>query len=116
MKPIEKKCFRLVQEIVCERDGVCQRCGKMPISGHHFFGRRNHSTCFDPQGMLGLCVECHAWAHSYPEMARELLRSLVGDECYTWLEALSRTVCRLKEGDFRLIAERLRKQLEGMKG
>jgi hypothetical protein len=47
-------------------------------------------------------------------MARELLRETIGEERYTHLAYLSSQVVRLREKDFRDIAEGLRKQLEGM--
>ena len=114
MTSAERRCARLVQQVVCERDRVCQRCGATPICGHHFWSRRHHGTAFDPQALLGLCVECHQWAHTSPEMAKILLRTILGDERYTWIEALSKSICKLNEADFRDIAEGLKQTLEEM--
>ena len=116
MKPIEKKCFRLVQEIVCLRDRVCRRCGATPISGHHLWSRRNHSTAFEPDSMLGLCLDCHARAHNNPKDCQALLREKIGEERYIYLEALSRETVRLREPNFKAIALDLQSKLAEMRG
>lgn len=119
MKVAENICFRLAQEIVCERDRVCQRCGNTPycISGHHVFGRRNHSTAFEPDACLGLCVSCHdGWARKCPQEAKDMLRAKIGEERYIYLEALSRETVRLREPDFKAIAVELSIKLERMRG
>ena len=117
MKAAEKKCFRLVQEIVCLRDRVCQRCCAMPISGHHCFGRRNHSTAFEPDSCLALCPSCHdGWARKCPQGARDLLGATIGEERFTHLEFLSKQVVRLRPKDFSDIAAELGKRLERMRG
>ncbi len=116
MKAAEKKCARLVQEIVCLRDRVCQLpgCRRTPISGHHVLGRSNHGSAFEPDSLLGFCIWHHVpWAHKHPQECKDLLRSIIGEKRFSWLEVLSREVVRYREKDYRLIAEGLRKQLEG---
>ena len=92
MTSAERRCARLVQQVVCERDRVCV-CGKTPICGHHVWSRRNHSVAFEPDALIGLCSVCHQLVHSCPEMGRTLLRERLGEERYTWLEALSKSIC-----------------------
>jgi 5-methylcytosine-specific restriction endonuclease McrA len=113
----EKKCFRLVQEIVCLRDRVCRRCGMTPISGHHVFGRRNHGSSFEPDSCLGLCPDCHDhWARTWPLEVQDLLREKIGEERYNYLARLSSQTVRLREKDFRDIAIKLGRKLAEMKG
>ncbi len=118
MNVAEKKCFRLVQEIVCERDRVCQRCGSIgPISAHHVFSRRNKGSAFEADSCLGLCPPCHdGWARKHPQEVHQLLTAILGYEHYTHLEYLSNQVVRLREADFKNIAVELQKKLEGMRG
>ena len=109
MKAAEKSCARLIQQIVCLRDRVCQRCGATPICAHHAWPRRNHATSFESDALIGLCLECHQQAHLNPREFREFVRSKIGEECYEYLESLSNQVVRLREKDYIEIAERLRK-------
>ncbi len=112
MNAAEKKAFRLVQEIVCQRDRVCQRCGAVPISGHHVFGRRNHATAFDPDSCIALCPPCHDGpARQHPSEIHALLVSKIGIERYTHLAFLSKEVVRLRDADFKAIAIELQEKL-----
>ncbi len=111
----EKKCFRMLQEIVCERDKFCQRCGSIgPISAHHVFSRRNKGSAFEADSCLGLCLYDHAWAHKHPEAAHDLLRAKIGEERFAHLEYLSRQVVRLHDTDCKSIAAELKSKLETM--
>jgi hypothetical protein len=116
MKPIEKKCRALWQEIVCRRDRFCQRCYTIPITGHHVFGRTHNGSSFEPDSGLGVCVDCHEWARECPQEARDLLREKIGAERYAYLEARSREVVRLREKDFKQIYIDLRSILDKIKG
>ncbi len=115
MNAAERKCRVLWQRVVTGRDKVCVRCGAVPTTGHHVFPRRHLGTAFEPDNGLGLCVECHAWAHLWPEMSRVLLRTRLGEQRYAFVEALSKTSPRLREGDYNRISADLKKILEGMK-
>lgn len=117
MTAAEKKCFRLIQEIICLRDRVCRRCGGVPISGHHVFGRRNHGSAFEPDSCLGLCSDCHDhWARIDPHDCHDLLREKIGEERYNHLAYMTSQTVRLRETDFRDIAIGLGKILTEMKG
>lgn len=108
----EKKCYSLIQAIVCKRDGICKRCGAAPISGHHVFGRRNHGSAFNPDSCLGLCPDCHdGWARTCPGEVHDLLREQIGDERYEHLAFLSNQVARLREKDYLDISIELGKKL-----
>jgi ribosomal protein S27AE len=108
MNALKHDCYALIQEIVCKRDKVCQRCGRNPISAHHVFGRKNHGSAFEPDSCLALCAECHdGWARKCPQEAKDLLRTRFGEERYTYLAFSSREVCRLRDSHFRQIRERL---------
>lgn len=116
MNKVEKRCFSLIQQIVCRRNPFCQRCGATPVSGHHVMGRRNHGSAFEPDSCLALCVSCHdGWARTWPLECQDLLREKIGAERYVYLAALSRETSRLREKDFREIAEGLKKRLEKVK-
>ena len=118
MTSAERRCARLVQQVVCERDRVCQRCGEpFTISAHHVFGRRNHGSAFDPDSCITLCCTCHdRWARECPQEARNLLRKKIGEERYTWLDYLSTQVVRLRDKDFEDIAAGLKQKLDRMRG
>ena len=112
-----KKCDKLLQMVVMARDIFCRGrlCTKPSVAAHHLFGRKNKATRYNPECSWGLCLECHQQAHLNPREFREFVRSKIGQERYIYLEAVSREVVRLRDKDFVEIAERLRKQLEGMK-
>lgn len=117
MNSAEKRCFKLLQEIVCKRDRVCRRCGATPISAHHVFGRKNHGSAFDPNSCLALCQDCHdRWARRDPQDCHGLLRERIGEERFAHLEYLSRQVVRLRDTNYKSIAAELGKRLENMKG
>ena len=105
MKSSKKQCYALWQAIVCERDKACVRCGNVPISGHHVFGRNKMGSAFDPDSGLGICPECHdGWARLRPGEAKELLIRKIGIERYEDLLRRSNQVYRMREYDFMRIA------------
>jgi len=113
MKAIERRCRILWQQIVTIRDGACLLCGWYLITGHHVFGRTHNGSSFDPDSGISLCVDCHERVRQNPKEAHALLKSKIGEERYIYLEALSRESVRLREPDFREIANKLSKMLEG---
>jgi hypothetical protein len=113
---IEKRCFKLIQQIVTQRSPYCQKCSGTPVSGHHVFGRRNRGSAFDPDSCISLCAECHdGWARQCPAEARELLKALVGEQRYSFIAFMSAQVVRLRTDDYKRIADELKTKLEGMK-
>jgi len=116
MSAIKDRCYKLWQIYVTERDVVCQRCGDTPISGHHVFGRNKHGSCFDPLSGIGLCVNCHdGWARKCPDEVREMLRDAIGPDEYNRLLCASRSVVRLRDGDYLKIAYGLESKLAGLR-
>ena len=115
MKAAEKKCDKLLQMVVMARDIFCRGrlCAKPSVAAHHLFGRKNKATRYNPECSWGLCLECHQQAHLKPREFQDLLRAKIGEDRYTHLAFLSSDVVRLRDKDFREIAEQLRKQLEG---
>lgn len=114
MKGIKRECYRLVQKIVLEQHPICQFPGcRLPSSaGHHVFKRDRMGTAFDPECLIALCVDHHAWMHDEIDIGKALAESLLKDR-YRDKEALSRMSVRLRQADFELIAAKLRRILKG---
>jgi len=113
MTSVEKDCDRLVQQVVVERDKVCQRpgCNNPATAGHHVFGGKaaKMGVRWVPDSCLGLCVECHdGWARRHPNRVHCTLMWKVGNTRYHELYKLSLKVCRFRPADFREIRQELR--------
>ena len=109
---VERECFRLVQVIAVTKYPNCVRCGAPSTCGHHIFSRSRNATAFDPAAVLGLCAECHAWAHQYPGAGLRLAQTIVGIKEYNRLAKKSMAICRYRASDFREIRQRLREELK----
>jgi ribosomal protein S27AE len=110
----KRDCYRLFQEIVTARNGKCRRCGTTPISAHHIFHRNRMATAFLPENGIGLCAECHQWAHQKPALFRTWIMGSIGADRYEKLRRLSLETCRLRGGDFADIRDRLRVILDDL--
>ena len=67
---LKDECYRLVQQIAVARDRLCRGpgCWERATAGHHLFpGSGRNSTDFNPEYVMGLCVNCHDWAHHKPD-------------------------------------------------
>jgi hypothetical protein len=112
---LKKPCYKLYQQVVVARDIFCQRpgCHKPATAGHHVFGRANMGTAFEPDGGLGLCMDCHdGWARQCPMTVHDVLRRKVGPKRYNELQTLSNTVVKLREYDLKDIADFLGNMLK----
>lgn len=114
MKSLKKECYALLQEVVVRRDVFCRApgCSNLATAGHHIFGRKNLATAFDPRYSIGMCVECHLWAHTEPEQFFEWVVRWMGEEYYTALK-FSNTV--VKHQDLTQIKEQLKAELRKYK-
>ncbi len=74
-----------------ERDKVCQMVGCNNVSehSHHIFSRKIKSLRYNLLNGIGLCAECHDYAHGYPVQFREYLQWFLGVR-YTILKELAR--------------------------
>jgi pyruvate-formate lyase-activating enzyme len=113
MNDLRNRCFRLLQQIVTLRYPRCQRCGAVPVVGHHVFGRKN--LPFDTQGCLSLCLECHTWAHRNVYFAKNLLQEVIGECPFYDLEASASKIKRLRGDDLLDIATGLGKELADLR-
>ena len=112
---VERDCYRLLQQIVVERDKVCVRCLENPSAcGHHIFTRSRPVTAFLPEAVIGLCTDCHNWAQRNPNLAAMLAISVLGERKYEKLARLSLEVRRYRPADFREIRQGLRMELKGV--
>lgn len=112
----EHECYRLIQQIAVTKHPFCVRCGAPSTCGHHIFTRSRPGTAFDPDAVIGMCAECHTWAHRYPSRAILLAQVVIGIKEYNLLTRKSIEVCRYRASDYREIRQRLRgilKQTEG---
>ena len=79
--------------MVRHRDGgVCRvpGCDKTNIGAHHIFGRRHLGTRWVLENGISLCYGHHIWgAHHEPELFRDLIISLIGEDTFNNLKALA---------------------------
>jgi len=113
MIDIKTKCFALFQQVVVSRDRLCRApgCSERSTAGHHIFGR-GASVAFNPKYGIGLCVECHRWAHAKPEEFKGWVIYMLGEgEYYSGLR-LSNAV--IKNIDYEQIRDDLKVLLKGL--
>jgi len=69
------------------------------------------ATAFDPRYVIGLCVDCHRWAHAKPAQFTDWVISWMGDEYYFGVRK-SHTVVKdvnyieIREGLKRILARK----------
>jgi len=111
MDSIKRECYALVQAVVCARDIFCRApgCSNLATAAHHMYKRDRLATAFNPQYLIGLCVDCHAWAHAEPDEFREWVIQWMGTDEYEYGHQLSLTVC--KHIDFKKVRDNLKQDL-----
>ena len=111
MNNLKSECYALVQAVVCARDIFCRApgCCNLATAAHHLYKRDRMATAFNPRYVIGLCNDCHSWAHAEPDEFREWVISWMGADEYEYGHQLSLTVAR--HVDFEGIREQLRVEL-----
>lgn len=111
MNNIKKECYSLVQAVVCARDIFCRapRCSNLVSAAHHLHKRDRIATAFNPKYLIGLCVDCHGWAHAEPGEFREWIIMKIGADEYEYGHQLSLTIA--KHVDFEQIRNFLKQEL-----
>jgi len=74
----------LRQEILLERDGVCQQCGGIGTEIHHVMPRARSGRGVKTNALL-VCASCHRQIHQQPDLLQEWIkhyRSMYGDDFY----------------------------------
>lgn len=102
MQAIKHECYSLVQAVTLKRHPVCRMCGNPSVVGHHQFGRSRQGTAYNPDALIALCMDCHAYAHSKPMLFKAVAKELLGER-YGELEALSRMTVQLRAEEYRKI-------------
>ena len=117
----EDKWFSLY---IRKRDNfTCQKCFKrfppyveggsnhalMGLHCAHCFGRGAHSTRWEPDNSASLCMGCHLYADSHPEVKRGIFVRRLGEERYNELEVLSHTPYVGWKKDRKQIADKFKK-------
>jgi len=93
MKPIEKRCYDLIQEVTLRQQPRCRICSVPSEVGHHLFKRDRMATAFLPEAVWGLCNNCHTQAHAHPMLFKAVAHQTMGQRYYDLL-LLSHTTCR----------------------
>ena len=65
-KHLTRQLDKLWQQAICAK-GICERCGDIPVSGHHLIKRAHHWHRHNLANGVALCVCCHGMAHERPE-------------------------------------------------
>lgn len=109
-KPTKTSLDNLWSKIVKIRAGnKCEVCGKTDgLNSHHIFSRSNHSTRWDVQNGVCLCVSHHVFgnfsAHKAPIEFVEWLKSKRDDD---WYFDLRRRAQRPYKPNYAEVKERL---------
>lgn len=113
MNSEKSDCYALIQAIVVARDKFCKGpgCSNLATSGHHLYKRDCMATAFNPHYVIGICVNCHGWAHRHPTEFRQWAIYLFGEEDYFAGLKLSKTTCKYQ--DFNKIRDNLKEILKG---
>ena len=60
------------REQVWERNtGICEHCQTRPMTEVHHIAGRGGPDPHRLTNLIGLCRNCHTWAHEHPEEARK---------------------------------------------
>jgi hypothetical protein len=102
------KCYRLVQVIGLRLHPHCQvpECKHRSVTMHHLFPRNRMATAFYLDALFAVCLTHHALAHAEPIEFEAIAIKCLKDQYYE-LQALSRTIVRFREADYKRIAEAL---------
>ncbi|MFQ5453886.1 MAG: HNH endonuclease [Candidatus Zixiibacteriota bacterium] len=81
----------LREKINVREDYICQRCGFTGyLDPHHIYPQGTYPGMkYELRNLLGLCRPCHAWWHSNPKEARNLLKTLLTASERLFLHELS---------------------------
>lgn len=112
MQAIKHECYSLVQAVTLKRHPLCRMCGKPSVVGHHLFTRSRLSTAFNPEALVALCNDCHAYAHAKPMLFKAVAKELLGDR-YGELQAISRMTVQFRTEEYRKIKALLTALAEG---
>lgn len=93
---IAKELDKLWAIVVKQRDGYqCVVCGKDPVSAHHIFSRKNHSTRWEISNGVSLCFWHHLrWAHVEYEQFRDFVMAWMGKREF---EAIKERAARIEK-------------------
>jgi len=113
----------LISDLVRERaDWTCERCSRQfperrgrDIHCSHFYGRKYHSTRYDPDNVFCLCASCHSQLQDAPAEHAAWVRSQLGDIRYDELRGRWRRVCRRRSPEIAEMRSHYRRELEAMK-
>ena len=106
----EKTLDALFSKLVRALHPLCQRCGAPSEDCAHIFTRSRRSTRWDTDNALAFCRRCHMWAHLYPNVFMEFVRTVLGKSKYDEVRARSLEVS--KDRDLDAIAAELRARLK----
>lgn len=87
---LRRKADALFSLYVRQRDGKCQRCGRVDaLQCSHFVSRRYLAVRFNPLNAEALCARCHKFMTERPLEADEWARSQLGIHPYAELRRLA---------------------------
>lgn len=70
------------RKYIINRDGhkcvICDETKSLQCA--HIFGRAVHSTRWEPDNALTLCLYCHDWGHHNVALFRRLAESIIGQD------------------------------------
>jgi len=97
-KALKKKVDELWAEVIkIKANHKCEYCGKESyLNSHHIFSRSNHSTRWDIDNGVCLCVGHHVFsskfsAHKAPAEFIEWIKDYRGEEWYNRLRVKAKT-------------------------
>lgn len=87
-------------------DWTCARCGTQfperkgrDIHCSHFYSRIFIATRWFPDNAVCLCAACHDYVGKHPDEHVDLIRRVLGDTRYEWLQARKRQIWRYRQAD-----------------
>lgn len=103
-------------EFILLRDQTCQWCLKRPATEcSHIHSRSNMGTRCDPRNAMGKCNYCHRKWHSFPLLAAEWCRSIMGENEYFKLLRLAKTPSKMSVFDKDFIRKEQQELIATMK-
>jgi len=103
-------------------DWTCARCGRQfperkgkDVHASHFYSRQFNSTRWFVDNAVCLCATCHDYVGKHPDDHVSLIRRVLGDTRYQWLQARKRLIVRYRAADKKAMRKHYSAELERIK-
>lgn len=103
-------------------DWTCARCGRQfpdrkgkDVHASHFYSRQFNSTRWFVDNAVCLCATCHDHVGKHPDDHVSLIRMVLGETRYEWLQQRKRLIVRYRASDKKAMRKHYASELARVK-